>query len=125
MWPTGEKMQEFQALSYRDKLRVRRCLRRGEAPADPRMAAAAVELAESYQGEGQSTTRLERWLSVFLAVSFGILTILAAVEGDQLSLIIYAFTALGWALNFMSNPATWPKNMAKSLEASRRIPSGG
>jgi hypothetical protein len=41
-------MRAFKALSFRDRWRVRRFVFRGEAPDDPRMATAAIELAERY-----------------------------------------------------------------------------
>ncbi|HEU5064057.1 MAG TPA: hypothetical protein VFT79_13040 [Solirubrobacterales bacterium] len=116
-------MQAFQALSYRDKLRVR-YLRRGEAPADPRMAAAAVELAEGYQRQGRAMAAWMRWSPAFLATCYGMFTILAAVDGGQPSWIFFAFVALGWAWISMSTPASRPKSMARSLEASRRVASG-
>jgi hypothetical protein len=54
MWDPDDEMQVFKALSYWDKVRIGRCLARGEAPDDPRKAAAAVELAESYQRKSRS-----------------------------------------------------------------------
>jgi hypothetical protein len=47
MWNSDDEMQVFKALSYWDKVRVSRCLARGEAPKDRRRADAAIELAES------------------------------------------------------------------------------
>jgi hypothetical protein len=46
-------MRTYKALPYGAKWRVTRLVAKGEAPHDPRMAAAAVELAESYQRKGR------------------------------------------------------------------------
>jgi hypothetical protein len=75
------------------------------------MAAAAIALAESYQRQGHMG--LVRWGAVAMVV----LMVPAAV---------YAAIALGNAAHLTFNPATQPKSVARSLEASRRIvaPSG-
>jgi hypothetical protein len=44
-----DDMWTFKALSYGERWRVTRLVAKGEAPSDPPMAAAAVELAESCQ----------------------------------------------------------------------------
>lgn len=42
--------------------------RSGESPDDPGMAAAAVELAESYQRREGGTSTLFRWLAILLVL---------------------------------------------------------
>jgi hypothetical protein len=106
MWPWGEQAEAFKALSYGDKWRVTRCLTRGEAPRDPRMAPAAVELAESYQRLSPFYLALLRWAPVLIIVGAGSIALAAAVEGDQVK-------------------ATRPKNVARSLEASKRVVASG
>jgi hypothetical protein len=116
-------MEAFKALSSEDKWRVRRAVFRGEAPGDTRIAAAAVELAESYQHP-----RLMRWLCWLAAViSVGAmsLAIISAVDGDLLRAVVLALVALTNIGHLAFNPATRPKNAARSLEASRRIVAQG
>jgi len=125
MWPVEEKMQTFRALSYGDKWRVRGFLVGGEAPRDQQMAAAAVELAESYQRHGRSYKTLMRWLPAALVVVFSCVALLRAVEGDTLMAIIYASVVLTNIGHLAFNPATRPNNVARSLEASRRVVASG
>jgi hypothetical protein len=114
-------MQTFNALSYGDKWRVSRCLARGEAPRDPRMAVAAVELAEDYQRQSRAFRGLARWLPVILVVVATCITVSSAIEGDHLTLILNVLLALGGVGQLLFNPAARPKNTARSLEASRRV----
>lgn len=58
----AEETPAFQALPYGDRWRITRFLAKGEAPHDPRMAAAAVELAESFQSRGRVYATFIRWL---------------------------------------------------------------
>ena len=60
--------QAFQELSFGEKWRVARLLAKGEAPPDPRMAATAIELAESYQRQGRGRATLARWLPAVVIV---------------------------------------------------------
>jgi hypothetical protein len=125
MWAVDEEMQTFNELPYRDKWRVSRCLVRGEAPRDPRKAAAAVELAESYQRQRRRDGAFLFWLPVALIVGAGCLAVLDAVEGDLLRVITFALVVLSGIEQLMFNPITRPKNMARALEASRRIVASG
>ena len=118
-------MRTFQALSYGDMWRVRGFLARGEAPSNPRMAAAAVELAESYQRQSRTSAALIRWAPAAVIVGLGYLTIPAAVEGDALMAILYALIVLANVAHLIFNPATRPKNVARSLEVSRRVVASG
>jgi hypothetical protein len=121
MWPSDDEMQVFRALPYRQKLRVGRCLARGEAPTDPQMAAAAVELAASYQRQDRLDAVAYRWAPLILLVCAACLAISAIDRGDELSLIINTLVVLTSVMHFAVSPATRPKNMARALEASRRI----
>lgn len=114
-------MKAFQALSNYDKLRASRYLTRGEAPSDPRMAAAAIELAESYQRRSRTYMALMRWSPVIVVVCTGYVAIPAAVEGSQAMSILFALVVLLCAGIFMFDPATRPKSIVRSLEASRRV----
>ena len=114
-------MQIFKDLSYGDKLRVSRCLVRGAAPDDPRMAPAAVELAESYKRQKRANTVLMRWAPVMIIVCSVYTTLPDALEGDLGMAIIFGAMVLLFAFGLVFDPATRPKNMARSLEASRRI----
>jgi hypothetical protein len=113
-------MPEFQTLSYRDKWRVNRALARGEAPADPRLAAPAVELAERHlQRAGRPT--LMRGLTVVLVVAFGALAIVAAAKGELVSSALYGLFSVAQLGHLMLNPIARPKHMARALEQSRRV----
>jgi len=114
-------MQIFKGLPYGDKLRVSRCVTRGEAPDDPRMAAAAVELAEGYQRQSWGYTGAMRWGPVAALVIGGCGAVFNATDGDALGLTLNALLALLGVLNLIFSPATRPKNMARVLQASRRI----
>jgi hypothetical protein len=63
-----DDMRIYQALSYGEKWRVTRLVATGEAPHDPRMAAAAVELAEHYQHKGRGEPTLYRFLAIALVL---------------------------------------------------------
>lgn len=121
MWPWDEQMQAFKALSYRDKLRVSGCLRRGEAPTDPRLAVAAVELAEGYQRQSALSAAVMRWFPAIVLVVAGVTGIADIVESDRLGSIFNGLVVLGSIWHLMVAPASWPKHRTRSLEASRRI----
>jgi C4-dicarboxylate transporter len=121
MWPWDDQMQTFKALSYGDKLRVSRCLVRGVAPNDPRMAAAAIELAESYERQTPAYTALMRWFPLIVVVGNGYLALPDVMDGDQAMAIFYALVVLLSVEYLMFSPAMRPKNRARSLEASRRL----
>jgi hypothetical protein len=113
-------MQAFNALSSEDRWRVRRAVFRGEAPRDPRMAAAAVELAQSYQQHG----RRERWLYwTFVTGGIGsiVALILSTAAADLLHAVIFASLTLMSIVHLALNPAIRPKSVARSLEASRQV----
>lgn len=121
MWPSSKRTQTFNALSYRDKVRVTRCLARGKAPDDPRLATAAVELAESYRHQGRAQAAFMRWGPVLTAVILSALTIPAAIGGDLPMAIAFFLVALCSVAYIVLDPAAKPKNVAQSLEASRQV----
>lgn len=116
-------MQPFKALSFSDRWRVRRFVFRGEAPDDPRMAAAAIELAERYQRRDH--TRLLGWGMASLLVCFSGLLIWAAIGGNTREIVISGAWILIAAVHLAFNPETRPKSVARSLEASRQIVAHG
>jgi hypothetical protein len=121
MWTVDDEMQTFKTLSYRDKVRVSSRLARGRAPADPLLATAAVELAESYQRQKRFLVAAMRWFLVFSVPFFALAAVFAAVAGDQRGLILYGLLFVGNLAQFVLNPVTRPKNMARALEASKRV----
>jgi len=118
-----DEMPAFRALSDGDKFRVSRLLVRGKAPSDPRMAAAAVELAESYHCRGRAYKAFSRWVPVLTAIWIFTRTIPGAIEGGVGDAILVVVVILGAAGNLVLNLAMRPKNVARSLDASRRIAS--
>jgi hypothetical protein len=118
-------MRTFKALSYGEKWRVTRLVAKGEAPHDPRMAAAAVELAESYQRRGRGESTLHRFLAITLILVGVTLAILAAADGDALLMSAMALIALTNVGQLAFNPMLRPKDVARSLEASRRVSVAG
>jgi hypothetical protein len=121
----SDDMRTFKALSYGEKWRVTRLVAKGEAPHDPRMATAAVELAERYQRRGRGEPTLHRFLAIALILVGAALAILAAVDGDALVMSAMALIALTNVAQLAFNPMLRPKNVARSLEASRRVSVAG
>jgi len=117
-------MGMFRALSYGEKRRVNRLVAKGEAPPDPRMAAAAVELAEKCQRREREVP-LHRGLAVVLIVVGITLGVVAAIQGDGPLVGAMALLVLSNVAQFAFNPMTRPKNMARSLEAARRVSAAG
>jgi hypothetical protein len=121
----SDDMRTYQALSYGERWRVTRLVAKGEAPQDPRMAAAAVELAERYQRGGRGEPTLHRFLAIALILVGVALAILAAADGDALLMSAMALIALTNVGQLAFNPLLRPKNVARSLEASRRASVSG
>jgi hypothetical protein len=121
MWPEDDQMQAFRALAYGDKWRVRRTVSRGEAPQDPQMALAALELAEAYQRQGPLYAAATRWWPLLMVVIFTVLALPRAIEGDVSEAIIYALTVATCLIQYTLDPATKPKKVARSLAASRQV----
>jgi hypothetical protein len=89
------------------------------------LAVAAVELAEGYQRQGRAIAVVMRWHPVLAIVCFGYLSISAASRGEQWMLIFVPLLVLGSFAHLIFNPGTRPKNMARGLEASRRVVASG
>ena len=112
-------MQAFKALSFSDRWRVRRFVFRGEAPDDPQMAVAAIELAERYQCRNHQ--RILSWGMAFLLVCSSVLLIWSAIDGDAREIVISGAWILITASHLAFNPETRPKSVARSLETSRQL----
>ena len=121
MWILNEETQAFQALSYGNKLRVGRCLTRGQAPSDPRLATAAFELGESYQRQSRAYTAVIRWSRVLGTLSLGWISASHAAEGNRAMLILCVVIVLSSVWVFSFDPATRPKNIVRAMEASKRM----
>jgi hypothetical protein len=85
------------------------------------MAAAAVELAERYQRKGRNESTLHHFLAIMLVLVGVTLAVLAAADGDALVMSAMALIALTNVAQLAFNPLLRPKNVARSLEASRRV----
>lgn len=121
VWQLNGEMKTFRNLSYGEKWRVARFLTRGKAPSDPRMALAAVELAESYQRQGRAYTALIRWLPAAMVVVFGFIAIPAAADGEAVMAVLYTMIILLGIGDVIFNPVVRPRNAARSLCASKQI----
>jgi len=116
-----EAMPTFGALSFGDRLRVNRSLRRGEALQEPALAAAAIEWAENYQSQGRGYRALIRWLPLVVFIACGAASIFFAVDGDSLVAIANGLIALVNLAHLALNPMVRPQQVARSLEASREV----
>lgn len=123
MWPSDNRLQAFRALSYRDMWRVTLSLRRGEAPGDPRLAPAAVDLAEGYRRRGRVKGVLWSWYPLLIVLF--LVSISAVAKGDEWRLALSALIAPFALAGFLLDPGRRPENVARSLEASMQmLPSG-
>jgi Ser/Thr protein kinase RdoA (MazF antagonist) len=111
----------FRALSFAGKWEVIGYLRRGEAPQDPQIAAAAVEWAEGYQRQGPRHAAALRYLPALVVVVCGLAAIFFAADGDAMVAILNAIIALVNFGHLMINPVTRPQRMARSLQASKEV----
>lgn len=112
-------MPTFRALTYREKWQVRKSVAQGKAPQDPRMAGAAVELAESCRRK-RGESPLHRFMAVALVLMSVTLGIVSVIQGDPLLASAMALVALNNAAQLAINPMCRPKNVDRTLEASRR-----
>ena len=120
MAPT--KYPALSSLSVPERLRVTGFLRRGEAPRDPRIAAAVVEWGEHCQREANSRKgQLLRWLSPVFAVTFAAATGWLAVLGAPLQAALVLIAALLSVVHLMISPQVRPKRIARSVAESRVI----
>ena len=111
--------------TYVDKWRLRGIVLRGEAPGDPRLAADAVDLAKRYQRQIKRNLGVTRWFPGALGIAFGLLAFLHGLQGDVVSAVLYTLIALGNFAHYAFNPATRPKNVARSLAASEAVLAAG
>jgi hypothetical protein len=121
MWLKDESLRTFNALTVGNKRRVCWCLARGRALDDPRKAEAAFELAEGYRRQGRLAAVFTRWFPSLFVLYATCFVISAATRGDQLIAIFAALIVPVAVAQLLVNPAAWPKNMARSLEASKPI----
>lgn len=111
---------KFQALSSSEQLRVYRFLTQGESPDDPELAAVTLEVGERYQAQYPIRAAVMRWGPIAFSLFFGAFTILGMLDGEIGYVILFVLIVLGFIGNLMLNPASRPKNVARSVEASRR-----
>lgn len=116
---------KFRELSSFDQFRVFRFLTRGDAPDDPVLAAITLDAAGRYQTQSRVLAALFRWWPMVLALLLIALTLPRALDGQVEMVIFFLFIVLGVVGNIMLNPWTRPKNVARSLEASRRVVGPG
>ncbi len=107
-WGPRSKTPTWTALPAGDRWRVTRSLRRGEAPQDSRMAAAAVELGEYYLRRGR-----------------GAAAVLFAAVGELAQALFLAAVALAELAALAVAPRHRPVMVARSLEASRAVVGSG
>lgn len=111
---------KFQTLSSSEQLRVYRFLTQGESPHDPELAAVTLEVGERYQAQRSIRAAVMRWGPIVFSLFFGAFTIAGTLDGEIGYAILLALIVLASIGNLMLNPASRPKNVARSVEASRR-----
>lgn len=112
---------KFRELSSLDQFRVNRLLTRGEAPEDPELAAITLETGGHYQTKSRALAALLGWFPMVLALFLIVFTLPGALDGEIGMAILFLCVVLGIVGVTMFNPWTRPKNVVKSMEASRRI----
>ena len=87
------------------------------------MAAAAVVMAEDYQhGYRQAFWVGLRWFVLIVTVAASANVVLTFAEGAETAQYISSvLVALTFLVQLLINPKLWPKNVARSLEASRAV----
>jgi hypothetical protein len=112
---------QFQQLSSHEQFRVYRLLTKGETASDPELAAITLETAGHFRSQNRVKARVFRWAPMVLALCLAIGALPDAVDGQVGVVFFLLFILLGVVANLMLNPWTRPKNVAKSMEASRRV----
>lgn len=112
---------KFRKLSSFDQFRVCRFLTRGEAPDDPELAAITVDAGGRYQAESRALAALLGWWPMVLAFFLIVWVLPGALDGQVEMVIVFLFVVLGVVGNVMLNPWTRPKNVTRSMDASRQI----
>lgn len=116
---------KFRELSSLDQFRVNRFLTRGEAPDDPELAAITLEVGGRYQTKSRVLAGLLGWFPMVLAFFLIVFALPGTLDGEVEMVILFLFVVLGVVGVIMLNPWTRPKNVVKSMEASRRIVAQG
>jgi hypothetical protein len=111
----------FQGLSSLEQLRVSRFLTKGQSPNDPELAAVTLEVGEHYQAQGAVRAKVMRWSPIVFSLFFAFFTLPGALDGEVWKVTLFVLIVVGFIGNLMLNPSTRPKNVAKSMEASRRV----
>jgi hypothetical protein len=112
---------QFQQLSTHEQFRVYRLLAKGETVSDPELAAITLETAGHFRSQNRVKARVFRWAPMVLALCLAIGALPGAVEGQVGGVLFLLFILLSVVANLMLNPWTRPKNVVKSMEASRRV----
>jgi len=112
---------KFREISSLDQFRVCRYLTRGKAPDDPELAAILLDAGRGYQTKSRALAALLGWLPIVLGLSLIHSTLPGALNGQVEMVILVLLIVLGGVGNMLLNPWTRPKNVAKSMEASRRV----
>ncbi len=89
------------------------------------MAAAAIELAENCQDRMAAQSALVRRLPVIAGVLLGAAAIYFAIEGDALVAVLNGIAAATNFAQLILNPMFRPRNVARSLQASRQAVASG
>lgn len=122
----SERIAAIKALPVGDRLRVIWLLRWGKAPKDRQWAAAAAAMAEGFQrAHGRAYWVRLRWFALFVMVVTGSFAVWFATGGATLQAISNAALALVTLISLIISPMFWPKNVARSLEASRAVVGSG
>lgn len=104
-----------------DEFRVCWYLTRGEAPDDPALAAIMLHAGRRYQIKSRALTALLGWSPVIAGLSLTASALPGAFNGEIEMVALLLLIILGNVANGMLNPWTRPKNVARSIEASRRV----
>jgi hypothetical protein len=115
----AKKMPLLQTLPTRQRMAVLSCVRRGRAPDDPNLAPAAIEVAEHYQEPGFA--RIIPWLGLWSIGFFSVVAIISAIGGDRGALTVSCLLIAARVALIPRVPLVWAGNVARSLEASRRL----
>lgn len=109
---------KFRELSSFDQFRVCWYLTRGDSPDDPELAAVTLGAARGYQIRSRALTALLGWWPVVLAVVLIAWVLPGALSGQAGMVFLLLLIVMGVVANFLLNPWTRPKNVAKSMEAA-------
>lgn len=111
---------KVQALSSSEQLRVHRFLTQGKSPDDPEFAALTLDVGERYQAQRPIRAAVMRWGPMAFSLFFAAFALLGILNGEIGYAILFALIVLGFIGNLMLNPASRPKNVARSVDASRQ-----